>query len=60
MRYDFLPEAREEMFAAADYYEDKESGLGALFIIDVDQTIELVLSAPYTWQVLIKTSTKFI
>jgi toxin ParE1/3/4 len=42
----FLDEAREEMLAAADYYEEKMSGLGWEFIRQVHATVGFILAFP--------------
>jgi hypothetical protein len=43
MRYVFHPEAEVEFFAAIDYYEDREQGLGYDFAIEVHSTIDTIL-----------------
>ena len=49
MRYRFHPEAREELIAAALYYESQRSGLGDEFLDEVDVAIAAVLDAPERW-----------
>ena len=46
MKYVFHPEAEVEFVAAIDYYEDCEPGLGYDFAIEVNSTLENVLSFP--------------
>lgn len=52
MRYVFHPEAEIEFVAAIDYYEDRESGLGYDFAIEVHSTIDNILNFPQAWPIL--------
>jgi hypothetical protein len=36
----FAPEAREELFEVADYYESESPGLGVSFLAAVDRALE--------------------
>lgn len=42
----FAPEAREELFEAADYYESESPGLGASFLTTVDRALEQLRAFP--------------
>jgi toxin ParE1/3/4 len=42
----FLEEARREFFAASDYYESQQPGLGQRFAEEVDQAIRWVVENP--------------
>jgi plasmid stabilization system protein ParE len=42
----YLASARNEAFAAADYYEQQASGLGAEFFAVLDDAIDMLLAAP--------------
>ncbi|HKI05299.1 MAG TPA: type II toxin-antitoxin system RelE/ParE family toxin [Thermoanaerobaculia bacterium] len=42
----FAPEAREELFEAADYYESESPGLGVSFLATVDRTLEQLTALP--------------
>jgi hypothetical protein len=42
----YLASAREEAFAAADYYERQATGLGADFFAVLDGAIDLIVAAP--------------
>lgn len=42
----FLPSAREEFLAAADYYEAASPGLGAEFIEDVERAMKRLATFP--------------
>jgi hypothetical protein len=46
MRLDFFPEAREEFFEAALYYESREEGLGFRFRNEVVSAITMIISNP--------------
>lgn len=52
MKYIFHPEAEEEFFAAIDYYEKCQTGLGFDFSIEVHSAIENILSFPKVWPIL--------
>jgi toxin ParE1/3/4 len=49
MRYRFTLDARTELFAAADYYDQRRPGLGAEFCVDVGFGIARILEAPARW-----------
>ena len=42
----FLPPAREEMIAAAQYYQDQSSGLGEEFLAEVERTVAAARFSP--------------
>ena len=42
----FLPQAEEEMNAAAQYYESQSQGLGSDFLLEVERTTEAISSNP--------------
>ena len=44
MNYEFLPEAREELWEAALYYASQEEGLGGRFWGGVAHVIERILA----------------
>ena len=50
MKYDFLPEARHELFDAVLYYESKEEGLGVRLRNEVAHVIDHILADPYLWR----------
>lgn len=52
MKWSFHPEADAEFHAAIDYYEACESGLGEIFAIEVQTTIQNILAYPEMWPVL--------
>ena len=52
MRHVFHPEAEREFFAAIDYYEDREPGLGYDFAIEVRSTIDTILNFPQAWPII--------
>jgi len=52
MRYVSHPEAEIEFFAAIDYYEAREPGLGYDFAIEVHSTIDTILSFPQAWAII--------
>jgi plasmid stabilization system protein ParE len=52
MKYAFHPEAKAEFFAAIDYYEKREPGLGADFAIEVHSAIENILNFSNAWPII--------
>jgi hypothetical protein len=52
MKYAFHPEARAEFFAAVEYYEECEPGLGAEFAVEVHSIIKNIISFPNAWPML--------
>jgi hypothetical protein len=49
MNYRFAPDAKIDLFAAADFYESQRSGLGIEFAVDIGVAISRVLEAPDRW-----------
>ena len=45
-RTSFAPEAREELFEAAEYYDSESPGLGASFLGTVQRALEHILLHP--------------
>ena len=45
----FHPAAEEELEEAAEWYEERNAGLGGDFIAAVRSRIEMMLEAPYRW-----------
>lgn len=50
MKFDFLPEASAELYAAAEYYEGKEEGLGWRFRKEVAEVCRLMVQHPLLWR----------
>jgi plasmid stabilization system protein ParE len=46
MEVRYLDSAREEAFAAGDYYEQQARGLGADFFAVLDDAVEMIIAAP--------------
>jgi plasmid stabilization system protein ParE len=46
MEVRYLDSAREEAFAAGDYYEQQARGLGADFFAVLDDAVEMIMAAP--------------
>jgi plasmid stabilization system protein ParE len=49
MKYSFHEEAEKEFFAAIEYYEECQPGLGLRFSEEVHASIEKICSYPYAW-----------
>jgi plasmid stabilization system protein ParE len=43
---EFAPEARAELDAAADHYEQERSGRGARFYVAVERAVKLIAAFP--------------
>lgn len=52
MRFSSHPEAEAEFYAAVDYYEHCEAGLGYDFFVEVYSTISQILNHPAAWPVV--------
>jgi plasmid stabilization system protein ParE len=52
MTFLFHPEAESEFREAIDYYEDRESGLGYDFSIEVFTTIQNIVNHPTAWPII--------
>lgn len=50
MRVEFTTEARDDLFEAADYYEEKEPGLGHRFRDQIAEVLRVVITAPHLWR----------
>ncbi len=50
MSLDFLPEASLELYEAAEYYENKEAGLGRRFRNEVLEVCRLIVQQPVLWR----------
>jgi plasmid stabilization system protein ParE len=48
----FLPEAEEEMAAAARYYESRAYGLGKNYLLEVERAVKAIKESPETWPVI--------
>ncbi len=47
--YRFTSAALAELKEATLYYEEKENGLGAVFLDEVDAAVERILDHPHAW-----------
>jgi len=52
MRLAFHPEALTEYSEATLYYEERQAGLGADFVADIEATIERIIESPTRWRIL--------
>jgi toxin ParE1/3/4 len=52
MRYEFHPDALEELKQTAEYYSAREAGLGLRFLESIEETIGRILEAPTRWRVI--------
>lgn len=50
MTFLFYPEAEEGFIAAIDYYENRETGPGCDFSIEVFTALQSIVGYPYAWQ----------
>ncbi len=49
--FDFHPEARAELFADGDWYDEREFGLGERFEVAVRVAIDSAVDSPDAWAV---------
>ena len=49
MTFSFHPEAESEFVAAQDFYDDREFGLGRVFLDEVYETIGRIVEFPNSW-----------
>jgi len=52
MTFSFHPEAETEFNEAIDYYERKDLGLGYVFAVEVNATIQRIIAFPSAWPTL--------
>ena len=52
MTFSFHPEAEEEFSAAIEYYEERETGLGYDFSVEVFTAIHNITTHPDAWPVV--------
>ena len=50
MTLEFLPEATAELFAAAEYYESKQAGLGWRFRNELLEVCRQIVQQPLLWR----------
>jgi plasmid stabilization system protein ParE len=48
----FLPEAEQEMFEAALYYQSQAPRLGVDFLSEVERAVKSIAKSPNTWPVI--------
>jgi plasmid stabilization system protein ParE len=49
MHVKFLPDAEEEMYEAAKYYQSQTSGLGIDYLSEVERAVVSIAQSPMTW-----------
>jgi plasmid stabilization system protein ParE len=52
MNFLFHPEAETEFIAAIDWYEDRSSGLGADFAVEIHGAIQRAVTLPLAWPLI--------
>jgi plasmid stabilization system protein ParE len=52
MRYEFHPDALEDLKQAAQYYAARERSLDLRFIDSVEEAIQRILEAPTRWRII--------
>ncbi len=52
MTFSFHPEAEEEFLEAIEFYEERESGLGYDFSVEVFAAIRSIVAHPVSWPVV--------
>lgn len=51
-KYRFTSAALSELKEATLYYEQKENGLGTVFLDEIDATVERILRFPHAWHLV--------
>ena len=52
MRFAFHPGARVEYLQAVTHYEERQTGLGTRFAMEIEGTIQRIIEAPDRWRKL--------
>ncbi|NIM18536.1 MAG: type II toxin-antitoxin system RelE/ParE family toxin [Candidatus Aminicenantes bacterium] len=60
MKYFFHPEAKKELVEAINYYNKCGTGLGYIFMDEVQATIDRILQFPKAWSKLTKNTRRCI
>ena len=47
--FDFHPEARAEFVAGVDWYDERDTGVGARFEIAVREAVDAAVESPESW-----------
>jgi plasmid stabilization system protein ParE len=50
MNIEFLPEAQEEFYDAAEFYEEREMGLGMRFRAEISEACSMIQAHPLLWR----------
>jgi toxin ParE1/3/4 len=50
MKIEFLPEAQMEFYDAAEFYEEREIGLGRRFRVEVSEACAAIQTQPLLWR----------
>jgi len=51
-KYRFTSAALSELLEATVYYEQKETGLGAMFLDEIEATVDRIVRFPHAWHPL--------
>ena len=60
MKVEVHPEASNELIFAKKWYEEKSEGLGNLFYNEINNAVETIIKAPYTWPSYIDGTHRFV
>ena len=52
MNHEFLLEAEAEYLDAIRFYEDRQPGLGEVFILEFEHSLRLALDRPQAWRLV--------
>jgi plasmid stabilization system protein ParE len=50
VKWEFHPQARQELDESADWYESQKPGLGLRFLDEVEEVIGRILKSPEKWR----------
>ena len=51
LAFDFHPEARAEFVADADWYDERDAGVGARFVAAVREAVDAAVGSPESWAI---------
>ena len=52
MKHGFLPAAQQEYLEAVSFYEERQKGLGAALVAEVDRAVRLACERPEAWRLV--------
>jgi len=60
MRVIYHPEAELELIEAAQFYSQRVPGLGADFLVSIDEAVRTIMSAPDRWRTVARDVRRYL